>query len=114
MTKITNFRNNRASPTQSGFTVTNAAWVKIVDQKALKGVDLEYLSIQVKGTDPTVEVLLTADTTAPDIACKDISQGIIFENELLYFQCDWYVKVKGTGEDTNIAVWTSNPNVFLT
>jgi hypothetical protein len=107
----TNNRSNRKVK-QYFHDVTNAAWVKVVDQKDLKNVDREYFSLQVKGLDPTVTVLLTTDITVDEKACKEIIQGQTYENEFLYLQNDLYMKVKGDGITTTVTFWISSPNEF--
>ncbi len=111
MTIKTNLRNNRKIK-QYFHDVTNAEWVKVVDQKDLKRVDREYFSIQVKGDDPSIAVLLTTDTSVDEKACKELVQGQVYENEFLFLEEDLYMKVKGTGTDTTVTFWISSPDVF--
>lgn len=106
----TNILKNRSAPLKQKFTVTNSDWVKIADQKLLKGVDREYFSIEVKGEDPSVKILLSDEPVQDEDLARDISQGMVYENELRFFECDWYAKVKGTGDNTVVTVWVSNPN----
>lgn len=104
----TNLRKNRKIK-QYFHDVTNSAWVKIVDSKDLKNVNREYFSIQVKGDDPSITLLLTTDTSVDEKACKELVQGQVYENEFLYLQEDLYMKVKGTGTDTTVTIWISEP-----
>ena len=103
---------NRAAPQKNAYTVTNSAWVKIADQKALKGVDREFFTIAVRGEDPAVRILLSDEPDVAENVALPVAQGIVLLNELRYFECDWYAKVEGLGADTDVTVWVSNPDVF--
>jgi len=106
MSRDTNLRVNEYID-QTAVTATSSEWTLI---SKWNRVDREFFSVNVKGSDSAVKVLITTNPELSDDTAIELNQGLIALSEFLFLRSDFYVKVADGGVDTLISVWESRKN----